>query len=98
MLAHNPDAAIAVDRAERKDFPQLILSGHNHGGQVNVPLLNMPIHIHSRYGTFFAHGVFRHRRRGTLMLVSAGVNELSFPWRIGCRREMIILRTPGERI
>ena len=95
LLAHNPDAAVAFDRHKRKDFPQFILAGHNHGGQVNIPLLERPIHIHSRYGTFFAHGAFRHRERQSIMLVSAGVNELSFPWRINCRRELLILRT-GE--
>ena len=94
MLVHNPDAAVAVDRKRVLEYPQLILAGHNHGGQVKVPLLNIPIHIHSRYGTFFAHGVFRHCIRQSTMIVSAGVNELSFPWRINCRRELIILRTP----
>ena len=93
LLAHNPDAAVAVDRHKVPEYPQLILAGHNHGGQLNLPLLNIPVHIHSRYGTFFAHGVFRHRSRNSTMIVSAGVNELSFPWRINCRRELIILRT-----
>ncbi|MBE6363767.1 MAG: hypothetical protein E7054_08975 [Lentisphaerae bacterium] len=93
MLAHNPDAAVAVDRHKVPEYPQLILAGHNHGGQVNIPLLNIPIHIHSRYGNFFAHGIFRHRNRNSTMIVSAGVNELSFPWRINCRRELIIMRT-----
>lgn len=96
LLAHNPDAVVAIDKKEIKNFPQLILAGHNHGGQVNVPLFNIPIHIHSRYGTRFAHGAFRHCKRKSLMLVSAGVNELSFPWRIGCRRELLILRTSGR--
>ena len=98
LLAHNPDAVVAIDSKENKNFPQLILAGHNHGGQVNVPLLNIPIHIHSRYGTKFAHGAFFNRKRGSTMLVSAGVNELSFPWRIGCRRDLIILRAGGNAL
>ena len=98
LMAHNPDAVVAIDHKKIKDFPQLILAGHNHGGQVNVPIFNIPIHIHSRYGTKFAHGAFRHRRRGSVMLVSAGVNELSFPWRIGCRRELMIMHSSGVKL
>lgn len=96
LMAHNPDTVVALDRRKRKYFPQLILAGHTHGGQVNIPLINIPLHIHSRYGNFFAHGLFRHRVRGSLMLVSGGVNELSFPWRFNCRRELVIIRSSGK--
>ena len=95
MLAHNPDTALALDRSKLKYYPQLVLSGHTHGGQVNIPFLNTPVHIHSRYGNTFAHGIFRHRKRGSLLMVSAGLSELSFPWRFNCRRELLILRTGG---
>ena len=96
MIAHNPDTAVALDRRKRNYFPQLILSGHTHGGQVNLPLLNIPLHIHSHYGNFFAHGIFRHRTRNTAMIVCAGLNELSFPWRFNCRRELLIIKTSGK--
>lgn len=98
MLAHNPDTAVALDRRKRKYFPQLILSGHTHGGQVNLPIFNIPLHIHSHYGTFFAHGFFHHRVRNSTMIVCAGVNELSFPWRINCRRELLIIKTSGKQL
>lgn len=95
LLAHSPDTVIALNRGSAENFPRLILCGHTHGGQVNIPLLNRPLHLHSHYGTTFAHGVYRHRKRDAVMLVSAGLGELSFPLRFNCRRELLIIRT-GE--
>lgn len=95
LLAHSPDTVVALNRSSADAFPQLVLCGHTHGGQVNIPLLNRPLHLHSHYGTAFAHGVYRHRRRDTVMLVSAGLGELSFPLRFNCRRELLIIQT-GE--
>ena len=95
LLAHSPDTVVALNRGSAENFPQLVLCGHTHGGQVNIPLLNRPLHLHSHYGATFAHGVYRHRRRQTVMLVSAGLGELSFPLRFNCRRELLIIRT-GE--
>ena len=96
LLAHSPDTAVALERGDLPVFPQLVLCGHTHGGQVNIPFLNRPLHIHSRYGNFFAHGVYRHQRRDSVMLVSAGLGELSFPLRFNCPRELLFVRT-GER-
>ena len=95
LLAHNPDTAIVLERSKRAYYPQLVLCGHTHGGQVNLPLFNTPVHIHSRYGNTFAHGIFRHRVRGSMMIVSAGLSELSFPWRFNCRREALVIHTTG---
>lgn len=93
LLTHNPDTVIALERGSLREFPQLILCGHTHGGQVNIPLIDRPLHIHSCYGKTFAHGAFLHKRRECAMLVSAGVGELSFPWRFNCRRELLIIRS-----
>ena len=54
MLSHSPDL-----------FPQasahgvdLVLAGHNHGGQVRLPLVG-PIFMPSRYGRRYDRGFFR---------------------------------------
>ena len=96
MMAHSPDTAVALDRRKRQYFPQIILCGHTHGGQVNLPIINVPLRIHSHYGNFFAHGVFHHKIWKTTMFVCAGLNELSFPWRFNCRRELLIIKTSGK--
>ena len=91
-MAHDPDS---FNDPALPYKHELTLCGHTHGGQVNLPIINVPLRIHSHYGTFFAHGVFHHKIWNTTMFVCAGLNELSFPWRFNCRRELLIIKTTG---
>ena len=88
LLSHTPDN-IAWARRQRVD---LMLSGHNHGGQVVLPILG-PIYSPSRYGIRYAGGVFW--EDPTLLYVSRGISAMQ-PLRINCRPELtkIVLRTP----
>ena len=88
VLVHNPDVLIAAPETDRRPF--LAFSGHTHGGQVRLPLVG-PVAGASLYGRRFDAGIFRHRETGSQMLLSAGLNHLSFPLRLGCRREVILL-------
>lgn len=80
VLSHTPDlfsrfAARGVD---------IVLSGHNHGGQVRLPLVG-PVLMPSRYNRRFDRGFFRAGR--TLMHVSQGVAG-KHPIRYGCPPEI----------
>jgi predicted MPP superfamily phosphohydrolase len=86
LLSHTPDllyraAAWGID---------LMLSGHNHGGQVRLPVVG-PIFMPSRYSRRFDRGFFR--AGPTLMHVSQGVAG-EHPLRYGCVPEVsrIVLR------
>jgi uncharacterized protein len=83
LLAHTPDQ---FDWAAAHDF-DLVLAGHNHGGQVCIPLIG-PVLVPSRYGTRFACGVFT--RGNTVLHVSRGTSSLS-PVRYNCPPEVAIL-------
>ena len=69
LLAHRPDAALTLRRRTRID---LVVAGHTHGGQVNVPGYGPPVTA-SRVGRRVAagglHGVGGRRR----VYVSRGV-------------------------
>ena len=65
FLAHVPD--FLARSAGRVD---LQLSGHNHGGQVKLPLLGALL-VSSRYGRRYVEGFYRRGR--TLMYVSRGI-------------------------
>ena len=87
LLSHSPDqvyraAGLGVD---------LVLCGHNHGGQVRLPVLG-PVLMPSRYSRRFDRGFFRVGR--TLMFVGQGLGAKE-PLRIGCPPEIarITLRT-----
>jgi hypothetical protein len=83
LLAHTPDQ---FRWAQRHEF-DLMLAGHNHGGQVCLPLIG-PILSPSRHGVRYAAGVFR--CGSTVMHVSRGTSGLT-PIRFNCPPEIAIL-------
>ena len=83
LLSHTPDQR---DYAVDGNF-DLLLSGHNHGGQIVLPLIG-PVYSPSRFGVKYAGGLFRH---GDLhMHVSRGVASKD-PLRINCLPEISLL-------
>ncbi len=91
LLVHNPDLVVTLDRNDGA-LPEydLAIAGHTHGGQYRLPILGS-ILTSSFYGRKFDRGVFRHVNDRTHMIVSAGLGELSCPFRLFCRREVLIL-------
>jgi predicted MPP superfamily phosphohydrolase len=83
LLSHTPDQ-LGWARANDVD---LMLAGHNHGGQVQLPLLG-PILAPSLSGTRYASGVFRVGQ--TVMHVSRGTSGLT-PIRWRCPPEIALL-------
>jgi predicted MPP superfamily phosphohydrolase len=66
LLSHAPDQFYW---AERAGF-DLMLSGHNHAGQIRLPVIG-PVFMPSRYSRHFDRGFFR--KRGLTLHVSQGV-------------------------
>jgi hypothetical protein len=90
LLSHSPDQ---YPWARRHGF-DLMLAGHNHGGQVQLPVIG-PIFSPSRYGVRYAAGTFH--EPPTVMHVSRGISALD-PIRYNCLPELarLILRAPVE--
>ncbi len=89
VLAHNPDSAEEMEFAHRAP-PRLdlMISGHTHGGQFNLPVIGTPgAFIPSRYGGKYAGGLVQgpHCR----VLVSRGVGMSIFPMRLGVPPELV---------
>lgn len=82
-LVHTPDL---FGWARREGF-DLVLAGHNHGGQIKFPLTG-PIVAPSRHGTRYASGLFQ--QQGTLMHVSPGSGSLA-PLRWNCPPNITLL-------
>jgi hypothetical protein len=80
LLSHTPDQFYRASAAGI----DLMLAGHNHGGQVRLPLLG-PILMPSRYSRRFDRGFFREGR--TLMSVCQGIAG-KHPLRYGCPPEL----------
>lgn len=90
LLSHTPDN---IERARRQEV-DLMLSGHNHGGQVVLPLIG-PVYSPSRFGCRYAGGAFW--QSPTLLHVSRGLSG-RHPLRWRCRPEVTVLEfvTLGE--
>jgi predicted MPP superfamily phosphohydrolase len=80
LLSHSPDRFY---RAARSGI-NLVFAGHNHGGQIRLPLVG-PVFMPSRYSRRFDRGFFRRGR--TLMYVSEGIAG-RHPVRYGCLPEV----------
>lgn len=88
LFSHTPDH-LSRAAAEGVD---VMLAGHNHGGQVLLPLIG-PVFTPSRYGCRYPSGVFQ--RGPCVMHVARGLAG-RHPLRIGCRPEItrLVLRSP----
>lgn len=87
LLSHSPDqvywaASMGVD---------LMVCGHNHGGQVRLPIIG-PVLMPSRFSRRFDRGFFRVGR--TLMFVGQGLGAKD-PLRIGCPPEVVRITLQG---
>jgi uncharacterized protein len=81
VLAHNP-RTIEFLNGRRCD---LMLSGHTHGGQINLPRLGRP--ALGRRARRFAAGLYRYR--GSQVYVNKGVG-FGFRFRFGVRPEVAV--------
>jgi predicted MPP superfamily phosphohydrolase len=90
LLSHTPDH-FAWARRQRVD---LMLAGHNHGGQIVLPVVG-PVFGPSRHGVRYAGGAFW--SDPTLLYVSRGVSGRR-PLRFNCPPELtrLILTPPAS--
>ena len=83
LLSHTPDNFSWA----RRVGVDLMLTGHNHGGQVVLPVIG-PVYSPSLHGVRFAGGLFY--SSPTLLYVSRGLGG-RHPLRINARPEISIL-------
>ena len=84
VLSHSPDE---FPRIASWGTVDLVVAGHNHGGQIRLPGIG-PLVLPSRYGLRFDRGFFRRGR--TIMEVTRGVGG-KHPIRFRCPPEVVRL-------
>jgi hypothetical protein len=91
LLTHSPDQLSWA----RKGDSDLLLAGHNHGGQIRLPLVG-PVFAPSYDGVQFASGLFY--LPPTILNVSRGLSA-EVPLRMNCTPEIIhlTLHTPTQQ-
>jgi uncharacterized protein len=84
LLSHNPDV---LPVAARQGWDAM-LSGHTHGGQINVEILDRSI-TPARFLTPYIYGTYR--EQNTTAYVTRGIGTIGIPARIGAPPEISIL-------
>jgi predicted MPP superfamily phosphohydrolase len=80
LLSHTPDY---IEWASRNKV-DLMLSGHNHGGQIRLPIFGS-IFVPSRHGRRYDTGTFE--RKGTILHVNRGMSSKE-PIRFRCNPQV----------
>jgi predicted MPP superfamily phosphohydrolase len=90
LLAHEPDFA---DKSAKTGRFDLQISGHSHGGQVRLPVINRPI-LFVPMGRKYAQG--QYQVKDMIQYTNRGVGAGFPPVRFNCRPEITVftLRTP----
>ena len=81
LLAHNPRI---ISLASRQGV-SLVLSGHTHGGQINLPLLGTVL---GRSPERMRYKIGWDRLGTTQIYVSRGIGTIVVPWRLRCPAEI----------
>lgn len=84
LLSHNPDV-FGVAAAQGWD---LTVSGHTHGGQINVEILGISANV-ARFYTPYVYG--HYEKDGRQIYVSRGLGTVGLPSRIGAPPEVTLL-------
>ena len=83
LLSHSPD--VFGDIPNNVD---LVLAGHTHGGQVNIPFVGRPI-VPSAFGDKYAYGLIE--EDGKKMIVTSGIGTSILPIRFNCPPEIVVV-------
>lgn len=89
-LVHNPDAFAWLFEEEPQRFERvkLMLAGHTHGGQFNLPFIGSPI-VPSSYGQKYAKGLIE--ERGKQLFVTPGIGTSLLPVRFRVPPEISVI-------
>jgi len=90
LLSHTPDNLSWAKR----NAVDLVLAGHNHGGQVVLPVIG-PVYTPSLHGCKYSGGSFS--EGGTVMHVSRGLSG-RHPLRLNCKPELTKLVLLPEQL
>jgi len=84
LLSHNPD----VFRVAAGQGYGLTISGHTHGGQVRIEILQADLNV-ARFYTPYVDGLYR--QGPSSIFVSRGIGTIGLPTRVGAPPEVALL-------
>ena len=85
LLSHQPDF---MDEYSSYDI-ELVLSGHEHGGQFRIPFIGGVYSPHQGIFPKLSEGM--HEENGTTIVISRGLGNSTFPLRLFNRPELVVI-------
>ena len=90
LMAHRPDQIGLYSR-----FPiDLVFTGHAHGGQIRLPFVKGLYAPHQGILPKYTEGV--HTKNGTSVVISRGLGNSRFPFRVFNHPEIVIVDLERE--
>ena len=84
MIAHSPE----ILRNIKDKNIDLVLTGHTHGGQINIPFIT-DFFLPLKYDKKYKKGLFE--EDSTLMYVNRGIGTTTFPFRLNSTPEITLI-------
>jgi predicted MPP superfamily phosphohydrolase len=96
LLGHEPDYADSIHDYTKisRRHVDLMLCGHTHGGQVNLPLVSRV--MLPAYGRKYVHGPFQ--LGSTLLYVNRGLGTIHLPIRFNCPPEITLFTLYPDKV
>ena len=85
VLSHRPELLDSY----AESGADLVLSGHAHGGQIRLPFIGGVIAPHQGFFPELTEGV--HEKGGTSLVISRGLGNSLFPFRVNNRPEVVLI-------
>ena len=86
IAAHRPEFLPEYSRAGA----DLVFTGHSHGGQFSIPFTDIGVFVPNQ-GLFPKYAAGLKEERGTVEIISRGLGNSAFPFRLFNRPEIIIV-------
>lgn len=90
LLSHKPNLNKSFESDKNSIRPHLVMSGHAHGGQFRIPFWRGLFSPDQGILPKYTYGVYR-LKNNVLMLVSRGLGNSSFPFRLNNRPHMPVV-------
>jgi len=90
LLSHRPEL---IEIYSEFEF-DLVFSGHAHGGQIRLPFIGGVIAPHQGFFPKYDSGLYE--IKNTTFIVSRGIGNSTFPFRINNNPELIIVNLKGD--
>lgn len=91
LLSHRPELLSVYSQYDI----DVVFTGHAHGGQIRIPFIGGVFAPHQGFFPKYTNGI--HTQNDTTMIISRGLGNSTFPFRVNNRPELVVV-TLGKEV